>query len=68
MPTNIAALSNLRHVDNAAELVLCGHTDEWTASIIEALESKLHLVDHLSIHRYWIEGGPESTLMLAVVC
>ncbi len=52
--------SNLRHVDGAAELVLCGHTDEWNAQVLEAMGPKLHLVDHLSIHRYWIEGGPET--------
>ncbi len=52
--------SNLRHVDATAELILCGHTDEWNAKVLGAMGPQMHLVDHLSIHRYWIEGGPET--------
>ncbi len=53
--------ANLRHVDESAELVLCGQTDAWNALVLEAMGPKLHLVDHLSIHCYWIEGGAETT-------
>lgn len=52
--------SNLRHVDPGAELVLCGHTNEWNVDVLAGLGEHLGLVDHLSIHRYWINGGPET--------
>lgn len=51
----------LRHVDPSAELVICGHTDEWNAELVATVgPQRAHLVDHLSIHRYWITGGPET--------
>jgi alpha-N-arabinofuranosidase len=50
----------LRHVDPAAELVLCGHTDAWNEVVLRTLGTHLRLVDHLSIHEYWIHGGPET--------
>lgn len=51
----------LRHVDPTAELVICGHTDEWNAEVLATLGARrADLVDHFSIHRYWITGGPES--------
>ena len=51
----------LRHVDPGAELVICGHTDEWNAELLAAVGARrADLVDHLSIHRYWITGGPET--------
>lgn len=50
----------LRHVDPSAELVVCGQEDEWNAILLETIGKHLGLVDHLSIHRYWINGGPES--------
>jgi alpha-N-arabinofuranosidase len=49
----------LRHVDPAAELVACGHTDSWNRTFLETNQRFLTLVDHLSIHNYWIGGGPE---------
>jgi alpha-N-arabinofuranosidase len=50
----------LRHVDPAAELVICGHDDTWNAEVVAAIGARRsHLVDHFSIHRYWITGGPE---------
>ena len=49
----------LRHVDPTAELVLCGHTDAWNAEVLATLGQHLPLADHLSIHCYWIKGGPE---------
>jgi alpha-N-arabinofuranosidase len=49
----------LRHVDPAAELVVCGHDDAWNAELLATIGKHLDLVDHLSIHRYWINGGPE---------
>ncbi|MBV9174785.1 MAG: alpha-N-arabinofuranosidase [Chloroflexi bacterium] len=50
----------LRHVDSAAELVACGHDDVWNAQLLDRLGERLSLVDHLSIHRYWTNGGPET--------
>lgn len=50
----------LRHVDPTAELVICGHDDAWNAELIPGLGHQLGLVDHYSIHRYWISGGPET--------
>lgn len=49
----------LRHVDPRAELVACGYDDAWNAELVETLGDKLRLVDHLSIHDYWFDGGPE---------
>ncbi|MBI5931754.1 MAG: alpha-N-arabinofuranosidase [Chloroflexi bacterium] len=49
----------LRHVDPTAELVACGHEDEWNTKFLETNRRHLDLIDHLSIHRYWIQGGPE---------
>ena len=50
----------LRHVDPSAELVVCGQEDEWYAELLSTIGKHLNLVDHLSIHRYWIHGGPET--------
>lgn len=50
----------LRHVDETAELVICGHDDAWNASLLPTLGKHMRLVDHLSIHSYWIRGGPET--------
>ncbi len=49
----------LRHVDPQAELVICGHDDEWNQKVIQTNSRHLGLIDHFSIHRYWIHGGPE---------
>jgi len=58
----------LRHVDPSAELVISGSgdalttvdkADTWNAEMLQALRPHLNLVDHLSVHRYWIHGGPE---------
>ena len=49
----------LRHVDPTAELVACGYNDDWNAQFLQTLGKHLNLVDHLSIHHYWIHGGPE---------
>ncbi|HWD37223.1 MAG TPA: alpha-L-arabinofuranosidase C-terminal domain-containing protein [Fimbriimonas sp.] len=48
----------LRHVDPTAELVVCGHDSHWNARIIQTLRNHIGLVDHFSIHRYWIDCGP----------
>jgi alpha-N-arabinofuranosidase len=50
----------LRHIDPTAELVACGYEDDWNATLLDTLGPHLYLVDHLSIHRYWIHGGPET--------
>jgi alpha-N-arabinofuranosidase len=59
----------IRHVDPRAELVAVGLEDdglpemgldrEWNAQFLAALGPTVDLVDHLSIHRYWVRGGPE---------
>jgi alpha-N-arabinofuranosidase len=48
----------LRHVDEKAELVVCGFDDHWNRRLMETLRNHVSLVDHFSIHRYWIHGGP----------
>jgi alpha-N-arabinofuranosidase len=60
----------LRHIDPTIELVAVGMEDEplpesmldpdWNVHFLEALGPNVGLVDHLSIHRYWIRGGPET--------
>ncbi|MCC7447567.1 MAG: alpha-N-arabinofuranosidase [Anaerolineae bacterium] len=59
----------LRHVDPTAELVIAGSgdamgssndLDNWNIELIQTLRPHLSLIDHLSIHCYWINGGPES--------
>jgi alpha-N-arabinofuranosidase len=50
----------LRHVDPSAELVVCGHDDAWNIELLQTIGRRLNLVDHFSIHRYWINGGPET--------
>jgi alpha-L-arabinofuranosidase len=49
----------LRHVDPKAQLVACGHDDEWNMKFLDTNRRHLNLMDHFSIHRYWIHGGPE---------
>ena len=59
----------IRHVDPRAELVAVGLEDDglpemgldpgWNAEFLAALGPAVDLVDHLSIHRYWVRGGPE---------
>ncbi|MBZ0299493.1 MAG: alpha-N-arabinofuranosidase [Anaerolineae bacterium] len=49
----------LRHVDPTAELVACGQEEDWNGRFLETNQRHLDLMDHLSIHRYWIHGGPE---------
>ncbi len=49
----------LRHVDPSAELVVCGQDDAWNAELLSTIGKHLDLVDHLSIHHYWIRGGAE---------
>lgn len=50
----------LRHVDPSAELVVCGQEDDWNQTLLATIGKHLGLVDHLSIHRYWIHGGAET--------
>ena len=49
----------LRHVDTTIQLVACGHDDDWNQRFIATNARYLDLIDHFSIHRYWINGGPE---------
>jgi alpha-N-arabinofuranosidase len=55
----------LRHVDPSAELVVCGHDDNWNVELLQTIGRRINLVDHLSIHRYWINGGPETEFSAA---
>ncbi|MDQ3514191.1 MAG: alpha-N-arabinofuranosidase [Chloroflexota bacterium] len=50
----------LRHVAPAAELVACGFEDDWNVALLDTLGHHAGLVDHLSIHAYWNDGGPET--------
>ena len=60
----------LRHIDPRIELVAVGMEDgplpesmmdaDWNVHFLDALGPNVGLVDHLSIHRYWIRGGPET--------
>jgi alpha-N-arabinofuranosidase len=50
----------LRHIDPGAELVVCGYDDGWNLELLTTLGTQMTLVDHLSIHSYWITGGPEA--------
>jgi alpha-N-arabinofuranosidase len=60
----------LRHIDPNVELVAVGMEDEplpesmldrdWNVRFLEALGPNVGLMDHLSIHRYWIRGGAET--------
>jgi alpha-N-arabinofuranosidase len=60
----------IRHVDPTAELVAVGMEDDgmplfgmdpqWNEKLLAALGSGIALVDHLSVHRYWVRGGPET--------
>jgi len=47
----------LRHVDPKAELVVCGFEEDWNVRLANTLRDRWRLVDHFSIHRYWIKGG-----------
>ncbi len=59
-----------RHVDPRAEFVAVGLEDDglpemgmdphWNARFLAELGSDVDLVDHLSIHRYWVHGGAEA--------
>lgn len=54
----------LRHVDPTAELVICGLEEprlvkegfdaSWNANLLTTLGKHIHLVDHVSIHTYWV--------------
>ena len=50
----------LRHVDPKAELVACGHNDDWNEEFIRINRNYSGLMDHFSIHRYWINGAAET--------
>lgn len=50
----------LRHVDPSAELVVCGYDDSWNAALLATIGRHIAMVDHISIHCYWVNGGPET--------
>lgn len=55
----------MRHIDASAEFVVCGFDDAWNIELLDTLSRHIganahaRLVDHLSVHRYWVNGGPE---------
>ena len=55
----------MRHIDANAEFVICGFDDEWNFETLQTLSRfigpnrHMRMIDHLSIHRYWVKGGPE---------
>ncbi len=60
----------LRHVDPKIELVIGGsgdalaspdRLDTWNIELIQTLRPHLKLIDHLSIHKYWVHGGAETS-------
>ncbi|HEY3780106.1 MAG TPA: alpha-L-arabinofuranosidase C-terminal domain-containing protein [Fimbriimonadaceae bacterium] len=52
--------SMLRHVDPSIEMVFCGHEADWNQRSLSKMHLHAGLMDHFSIHRYWIGGGPGS--------
>jgi alpha-N-arabinofuranosidase len=47
----------IKQVAPSVELIACGdHDPKWNAAVIEGNRNHLHLMDHLSIHRYWSGG------------
>jgi alpha-N-arabinofuranosidase len=58
------------HVDPRAEMVAVGLEDrnlpesnledDWNEKLLATLGANVRLVDHLSVHKYWIHGGPET--------
>jgi alpha-N-arabinofuranosidase len=60
----------LRHIDPTIELVACGQEDDWNIALLQTLSRRPHWLNdarmsHLSIHRYWIHGGPEANFTQA---
>jgi alpha-N-arabinofuranosidase len=53
--------SMLKHVEGDTELVACGHDQTWNERLIHTLRNHTDLVDHYSIHRYWVDSGPGAT-------
>ncbi len=45
-------------VDPSIETVFCGHDSAWNMRAIEKMRHHSRFIDHYSIHRYWIDGGP----------
>jgi alpha-L-arabinofuranosidase len=35
--------------------------DTWNVELMQTLRPHLKLIDHLSIHMYWVRGGPETS-------
>ncbi len=60
----------MRHVDPSVELIACGLEEprmfadgfdsSWNAKLLDTLGRHINLVDHLSIHTYWVDGGPQT--------
>ncbi len=49
----------LRHVDPSAELVACGQLAPWNQTFLQTNQRHLELIDHLSVHYYWLQSGTE---------
>ncbi|BDI30403.1 alpha-N-arabinofuranosidase [Capsulimonas corticalis] len=50
----------LQHVAPDIEMVACGQEDEWNKTLVKILKRIPSLVQHISIHQYWLKGGPET--------
>lgn len=61
----------MKHVDPTVELVAVGNDDvaasranhmetDWNDLFMDFVQDHLDLVDHLSVHTYWIDGGAET--------
>jgi alpha-N-arabinofuranosidase len=52
--------SMIRHLDPSVEMVACGYDDAWNIELLQTLGNRINYVNHLSIHQYWLKGGPET--------
>lgn len=50
----------VQHVDPSIEMVICGHETWWNQRLLQTMKNHMNFVDHFSIHRYWVNGGPGS--------
>ena len=47
----------LKMADSSIELVACGlNSRDWNMKLVETLRNHLGLLDHVSVHQYWING------------
>ena len=47
----------LKMADNSIQLVACGlNNRDWNLKLVETMRNHLHLLDHISVHQYWVNG------------